>query len=149
MKRDAGFTLIEVMLVMVILLVLGAMAYPRYAGYISKTRRIEAQVAMIEAIQQQERYYSQNNTYVAFSSASEEPPAAGFKWWSGATAATSAYELEAAECPGRALTECVEVRATPGTAKVDARFAEPDCATLTKNTDGEQTASGSYDRCWP
>jgi type IV pilus assembly protein PilE len=149
MKRGAGFTLIEVMLVLVILLVLAGLAYPNYARAIKKTRRIEAQVAMIEAIQLQDLYYSQHNTYVAFSSASQDAPAPGFKWWSGATAASSAYELEAAACPDKALTECVEVRATPGTAQVDTRFADPDCGTLTMNTAGEQAASGSYDRCWP
>lgn len=149
MKRGAGFTLIEVMLVLVILLILGALAYPRYASVITKTRRTEAQVAILEVITQQERYRSLHNTYVAFSSASEEPPAPGFKRWSGASAATSAYELEAAACPDKALTECVEVRAIPGTAQVNARFSDPECGTLTRNTDGEQTASGSYDRCWP
>jgi type IV pilus assembly protein PilE len=149
MKRGAGFTLIEVMLVLLILLVLLRLAYPNYAGAISKTRRIEAQVAMIEAIQAQERYYSQHNTYLAFSSATEDLPASGFKWWSGATAAASAYELEAVACPERALTDCVEVRATPGTAKVDPTFTEADCGTLTLNTAGEQSASGSAERCWP
>lgn len=149
MKRGAGFTLIEVMLVLVILMVLYSMAYPHYAGMITKTRRMEAQVAMIEAIGQQQRYYAQHNTYVAFSSSSQDPPAPGFKWWSGATAASSAYELEATACPDSTLTECVEVRATPGTANVNPHFADPDCGTLTYNTAGLQAASGSYDRCWP
>lgn len=149
MKRSAGFTLIEVMVVLVILLVLYAIAYPSYADIITRTRRTEAQVAMIEVMQQQDRHFAQHHTYVAFSSASQDSPAAGFKWWSGTTAAASAYELEAAACPDLALTECVEVRATPGTARVDARFSDPDCGTLTINTAGEQSASGSDGRCWP
>jgi hypothetical protein len=32
---------------------------------------------------------------------------------------------------------------------VDATFTEPECATLTLNTAGEQSASGSAERCWP
>lgn len=149
MKGGAGFTLIEVMLVLVILLVLGGLAYPHYADLIRKTRRTEAQVAMVEVIQEQERYFSKHNTYVAFSSETQNLPAAGFKWWSGATAESSAYELEAVACPDRALTECVEVRATPGTMNVDAAFSDPDCATLTLNTAGQESASGSAERCWP
>jgi type IV pilus assembly protein PilE len=149
MKRGAGFTLIEVMVVLVILMILVRLAYPNYARTINKTRRIEAQVAMIEAIQEQERYYTQHNTYVAFSSAAQNPAALRFKWWSGATAASSAYELEAVACADRTLTECVEVRATPGTANVDPTFTETECATLTLNTAGQQTASGSGERCWP
>jgi type IV pilus assembly protein PilE len=149
MKRHSGFALIELMIVMAILLVLAAVAYPAYAGYITKTRRIEGQIALIEAIQQQERFFTRNNTYIAFSSSSTDPEERRFKWWSGSAAASSAYELRARACPGRALTECVEVQAMPGTAMVDAKFKDADCATLTLNSAGEQTSSGALQRCWP
>jgi type IV pilus assembly protein PilE len=149
MKTGAGFTLVEVMIVMVILLILGAMAYPTYAGYITKTRRIEAQVAMIDILQEQERHYSRHHTYVAFSSASEDAAASRFKWWSGSSAAASAYELEARPCADRSLAECVEVRAMPGTDKVDSTFRDPECATLTLSSAGEHASSGTAERCWP
>jgi type IV pilus assembly protein PilE len=141
-----GFTLVEVMVVLVILAVLGAIAYPTYAGYVRKTRRIEGQVALVEAMQLEERYYSQHNSYVPFSSVL---PDARFKWWSGSTAALSAYEIDAYACPGRQIRECVELRARPGTARVDARFADPDCGTLTFSSTGEQGATGAMARCWP
>lgn len=149
MKRGSGFTLIEVLTVLAILMVLAGIAYSSYAGYITKTRRIEGQVALSEAVQQQERYYTRNNTYLAFTSGSTDPQAARFKWWSGSAAASSAYELSARACPGRELTQCVEVQAAPGTAKVDARFRDPDCNTLTLNSAGERTSSGTLARCWP
>lgn len=149
MKRRTGFTLIEVLIVLAIVMVLAAFAYPSYAGYIKKTRRIEGQIALIETVQQQERYYTRNNTYVAFSSASTDPQEKRFKWWSGGSAAQSAYELSARACPGRDLQQCVEVQATPGTANVDANFRDADCQTLTLNSAGERSSSGTQERCWP
>ena len=148
MKRGSGFTLIEMLIVLAIVGVLAAVAYPTYAGYITKTRRIEGQIALLEAVQQQESYYTRNNTYIAFSSGSTDPQEKRFKWWSGSSAANSAYELTARPCPGRDLLQCVEVQATPGTPNVDAKFKDAQCQTLTLSSAGERSSSGPSDRCW-
>lgn len=149
MKRANGFTLIEVMIVLAILAVLTAIAYPNYADYITRTRRIEGQIALIEAIQQQERFYTTNNTYAAFSSDSTDPQEKLFKWWSGSSARHSAYELHARACPGHDLSQCVEVQAVPGTDKVDPGFKDAECETLTLNGANERSSSGTLERCWP
>jgi type IV pilus assembly protein PilE len=143
----AGFTLVELMIVVAIVGILGALAYPTYAGYVVRTRRTEGLAALIDAMQRQERYHVQHNTYVAFSA--DEPGTDGFRWWSGANAAVSAYELDAHACSGRDIAECVEIRARPGTARVDARFRDPDCGTLTLDSIGRQGAQGTGARCWP
>jgi type IV pilus assembly protein PilE len=148
MKRSGGVTLIELMVVLVILGILGMLAYPTYARYVTRTKRVEAQVAMIEALQQEERYYMQHNAYIPFSSGAL-PAEPRFRWWSGSTPAVSAYELDARACPGRGIDECVQVRARPGTDRVDTAFRDPDCGTLTMNSTGEHSASGAFDRCWP
>jgi type IV pilus assembly protein PilE len=149
MKREGGFTLIDVLIVLAIVVVLAAIAYPSYAGFITKTRRIEGQIALIETVQQQERFYTRNNTYIAFSSDSSDEQEKRFKWFSGSAAPSSAYELSARACPGRELSQCVEVRATPGTQKVDANFRDADCQAMTLNSAGERTSSGPSARCWP
>src|SRR5205085_8168838 len=118
MKVQRGFTLIEMLVVLLILSVLAGLAYPSYASHIARTRRIEGQIALIEALQQQERYHLQHNSYVEFSS-SADAGALGLRWWSGASAAASAYELDAHACAGQDIADCVEVRARPGTEKVD------------------------------
>jgi len=148
MNLKRGFTLIEMLVVLVIVSILAAVAYPSYSKHLVRTRRTEGQIALIEAMQQQERYYQQHNTYAAFSSSGSEGEAQGFRWWSGASAGLSLYELDAHACQGQDLADCVEVRATPGTAKVDRRFRDPECGALTLDSLGVHAAEGSG-RCWP
>jgi type IV pilus assembly protein PilE len=148
MNAKRGFTLIEMLVVLAILAILAAVAYPNYAGHVVRTKRTEGQIALIEAMQQQERYHLQYNTYAEFSSSSEGAATPGFRWWSGASAAVSMYELDAHACPGRDIADCVEVRASPGTARVDGRFHDAECGALTLDSLGVQGSERSG-RCWP
>ena len=146
MYRSPGFTLIETMVVLLILAILAAIAYPGYTEHLATMRRIEGQVALIDAMQQQERHHALHHSYVAFSAAA---PVEGQRWWSGNHAPESAYELEARACPDSALRDCVEIVATPGTPNVDASDRDSACGTLSMRSTGEQGASGTSSRCWP
>lgn len=149
MKRSAGFTLVEMLIVLGIIAILAALVYPGFAGYVTKTRRIEGQIALVELMQQQERFYSQNNSYIAFSSSSTDPDEKRFRWWSGSSAPRSAYELRGRACPGRDIAHCIELQALPGTSLVDANFKDRECEALTLTSTGEHTSSGTSERCWP
>ena len=149
MKRVAGFSLVEIMVVLAIVGILASIAYPGYASYIARSRRIEGQMALLDILQQQERFYSLHNTYVEFSAESADPDAQRFKWWSGGEAAGSAYELRGDACPDRDISECIEVKAVPGTERVDARFSDAECGTLSLNSIGQRGPSGGPVRCWP
>ena len=149
MRRRAGFTLVELMIVVAIIGILASIAYPGYASYITRSRRIEGQMAMLDIMQQQERFYSLHNTYVAFSAESDDPAAQRFKWWSGDQAAGSAYELRGEACPDRDISDCIEVKAVPGTDRVNARFKDPECGTMTLNSIGKRGPTGGAARCWP
>lgn len=149
MLRCRAFTLIEVMVVLVIVMILAAVAYPNYTSYVIKARRIEGQVALLQAMQQQERYYSLRNSYIAFSADSSEADEKRFKWFSGQSAKQSAYELSARACPGSSLRACIELQAVPGTSRVDGAFRDPDCETLILVSTGEHRAGGKHPRCWP
>ena len=148
MKR-AGFSLIELLVVLVILAVLTAQIMPAYQQHIVRTRRSEAQSALLKLMMQQERFHTQNNSYIAFSSASTEPEARHFQWWSGASPPTSAYEIEGKACDGELIKECVQIVAIPGTAQVDAHFHDRDCEALTLTSTGLRLAGGPASRCWP
>ncbi|MAF87724.1 type IV pilin protein [Halopseudomonas aestusnigri] len=63
MKRQAGFTLIEVMMAVVIIGILAAIAFPSYREYVLRGHRSEGVALLSEAAARQERYYAQNNTY--------------------------------------------------------------------------------------
>lgn len=142
-----GFSLIELMLVVAIVAVLVGLAYPSYVDVTRRTKRTEAQLALAEMMQQEERYFEDHGSFTTFSQARGTPP--GFRWWSGASAPRSAYELDGLACPDLGLDQCIVLRARPGTGNVDAGFRDPDCGVLTVDSTGKQAASGTLASCWP
>ena len=133
-KKVGGFTLIELMIVVAIIGLLAAVAYPSYTSSVLKGRRAQARAALAELLQQQERYMTQRNCYLGFSTvsggvataAAPDPSTAcggvtassvPFKTFSGDTAADAPYLLSAENCPGAtgtlSIAECVRVVAQP------------------------------------
>ncbi|MFL6659238.1 MAG: type IV pilin protein [Massilia sp.] len=149
MQRKAGFSLIEVMTAMVVALILAAIAYPSYARYMVRLRRVEAQAGLLQILQDQERYYTLHNAYLPFSADSADEDARHFRWWLGNSAAHSAYELSGRSCDGLPLTSCIELRAEPGTGRVDSHFRDPGCGVLKLTSAGQHSAEGSETGCWP
>ncbi|WP_083329212.1 type IV pilin protein [Marinobacter salinus] len=62
-SSQAGFTLIELMIVVAIIGIIAAIAYPSYVEYTDRTRRSDAQGALTGLSGAMERYYASNNTY--------------------------------------------------------------------------------------
>ena len=61
----AGFSLIELLIVVVIVAILGMVAVPSYRQYSIRAQRTEAKTALLQLAANQERFYLQNNTYSA------------------------------------------------------------------------------------
>lgn len=61
--NNKGFTLIEVMIVVAIIGILAAVAYPSYTEHVRKTQRAEAAAALLDAAQVLERSFSQTGAY--------------------------------------------------------------------------------------
>jgi type IV pilus assembly protein PilE len=60
---QAGFTLVELMIVVAIVAILAAIAIPSYSSYIAKTNRKAAEGCLAEYANYMERYYTTNLRY--------------------------------------------------------------------------------------
>jgi prepilin-type N-terminal cleavage/methylation domain-containing protein len=67
MKKQLGFTMIELMIVLVVISILAAFAFPSYRDSVRKSNRAQAKTALMRLMQQQEQYFTQNNSYIVFS----------------------------------------------------------------------------------
>lgn len=61
--KQNGFSLIELMIALVIMGILASIAYPSYLSELTKSRRAEAQVALLDLSTRMEQYYAEHNTY--------------------------------------------------------------------------------------
>ena len=63
MKYMRGVTLLELMIVVVIIGILTAIAYPSYRQFVERAKRTEARALLLKIAVDQERFYLQNNTF--------------------------------------------------------------------------------------
>jgi type IV pilus assembly protein PilE len=63
--RMRGITLIELMIVVVVVSILAAIAYPNYQEFVARAKRNEARAALLRLATNQERFYLNNNTFTA------------------------------------------------------------------------------------
>jgi type IV pilus assembly protein PilE len=140
-----GFTLIELMIVVAVIGVLVAIAYPNYTEYVLRGKRAEARTALLDLMQQQERFLTQNGTYALV------PANTAFKTYSGDSAASGYYTLSASTCNAPAPTDlrlCVQLTAT-----LKPTASDPKAGNLGFNSAGAKTCTGSTSAtpltvCW-
>ncbi len=61
--ESAGFTLVELLIVMVVVAILVAIAVPIYTQQVQESRRTEATNAVLELASREEKYFSTANSY--------------------------------------------------------------------------------------
>lgn len=106
MKRAQGFSLIELMIVLAVVAILAAVAYPSYEEQVNRARRSDAHTTLLEMANLMEHYYTENNTYVgANTPADVGGPAVsreGFYNMTISNVTATTFTLNAAPVPGGA-----------------------------------------------
>ncbi|WP_338339109.1 type IV pilin protein [Xanthomonas euvesicatoria] len=126
-----GFTLIELMIVVAVVAILSAIAYPSYTEHVRKSRRAQAKVDLVEYGQLAERFHTVQNTYVGFSLPSTVSPREG---------GIAAYSLALSQQTQSGYV----ITATPGAAQVADK-----CGTLSIDQASRKTNSkGLKSDCW-
>lgn len=65
MKRQKGFTLIELMAVVAVLAILAAIALPAYNEQVKRGRRADGKAFIMDIASRQERFYTQYSSYTS------------------------------------------------------------------------------------
>lgn len=134
-RGERGFTLVELMVVVLVVAVLSAIAIPGYRGHVVKTHRGAAQACLAQYVQLVERLYTTELTYA--NAGDLDPPGCATEGNMGNNYAFSVTDETAS---------AYVVRATPTEA-----FAARDtrCGALTLNQRGEKgVVSGEVNECW-
>jgi type IV pilus assembly protein PilE len=140
---SSGFTLLEILVSLAIVILLAGLGWNGYRHVVQKARRAEGRAAVLQVLLQQERQHAYQHRYKAFQPGSTGH---GFKWYSGATPQASAYALSARACEDEDLSSCVLVMATPGGSGVNTAYEDERCGVLQADSRGNRRAGGPD--CW-
>jgi type IV pilus assembly protein PilE len=142
-RRERGFTLIEVMIVVTIIGLLLAVGLPSYQNSIQKGRRSDAISALLDVANRQEQYMLDRSTYTT------DMTELGFDDAGFAVSEEGFYRVVAEACPdaGGSIVTCYLLTASPAPGSPQA--SDGRCATFRLDSFGRRTATGSQaDECW-
>jgi type IV pilus assembly protein PilE len=143
--KQSGFNLVELMIVVAIVGIIAAFAYPSYLEQIRKTRRADCSGALVSLGNAMERHYSVNGSYLAAAAAG---------------ANTGAPAIYATSCPvdgGNATYNITIQAAAASTYMLNAAPTGPQtgdkCGTLSFSNTGVKGVTGAdtgitWENCW-
>ena len=130
MKRQSGFTLIEMLIVVAVIAILAAIAVPTYNEQVRKSHRGGGKAVMLQTVQALERFHTVNNTYSGYTPTNFAAP-------EGSTGTAQHYELEVSNLGVATYT----ITAVPKNGQLKDK-----CLTLSISHTGAKTPA--TDGCW-
>ena len=134
MRRAAGFTLIEVMIVVAIVAILAAVAMPAYNEYVMRGRLSDAHSGLMTKRVELEQFFQDNRTYVGYDCTSNGT--ANFSF-SCTTQTATAYVLQADGVAGTSVDDFIftltEANARATTSVPTGWTTVPNCWVIRKN----------------
>ena len=138
-----GFTLVELMIVIAIISILAAVAYPSYQEHVIKSKRAKAAACLIEQAQFMERFYTTNLRYdQTTAGAPVALPAGGCR--TDLETAPASYNFSFLGAVGQ---RTYTIQAVPQGAQA---LGDNECGTLSSTQAGVKGETGTQDvrYCW-
>ncbi len=132
-RSTAGFTLIEVLMVSILVAVIAAIALPAYQQQVREGRRAEARRMLLDVMNREHRFFADNSVYT--------------------TSITASLNFNPAESENGHYALTATLIAATGQATLTAtaqgaQAADAGCATLTFSTTGARGSTGGGSKCW-
>lgn len=142
-KKNKGFTLIELMIVVTIIGFLAMIAYPSYQQYVNRAKRSEAKVALVSLQQAQEKYRANCPQYATTIATTRSCATGSYALVGSATSENGYYTL--------AISNVTDSTYTLTATATGVQAVDTDCATLAINQDGTKTSNSATtdaNSCW-
>lgn len=143
--RQAGVTLIEVLVVLVIIAIIASAAYPLYTQYVVRAKRSAGTAMLLQVADRQQQYFMDNKRYASSLESLGFTSSPFMMDDKGALVADSdpkrIYSISLSDTTATTYT---------ATAEPQENQAEKDtqCASLTLTHTGEKGHSGTGTNCW-
>jgi len=122
--KHSGFTVFELVIVITIVAILAALAYPSYRESVMKARRVDAQTDLLSFANNAERIFNATNSYAT-------------------VALPDNKDFYTYDFPVAVTATSYTIRATPTSSQNTDK-----CGTMTLSSTGQKTHTGTSPDCW-
>jgi type IV pilus assembly protein PilE len=150
-RSSRGFTLVELMIVVVVATILLSIAVPSYMSQVRQSRRTEAKTAILDLAAREERYFSTNGALYSTATtdvgyAGAFPVLVGPDNYYTVTVCSPAANCDPNPNPPAAPSYFITATPVAGTSQA----ADTECTSFSVDSAGQQFATGTYtsQQCW-